>query len=503
MVTQGVLDFQYQPDTSKTGLSAIAGLPLYLDLAFRAGLVESLRRHMDVRRSGQGWTDEQVVLSLMLMNLSGGESVSDLEVLETDEGFSRLLRRVEQYGLGRRERREMERRWRKARQRSVPSASSVFRYLAEFAVAGPLGQMGKAVIPAPSAPLLGLQRVNAELVGYAQQCRPSATATLDMDATLVHSHKREALFCYQGMRAYQPHNVWWAEQGMMLHTEFRDGNVPAGHEQLRVLKETLAMLPAGVHKAQMRSDTAGYQQEVLEYCAGGKNERFGVIEFAVSADVTVAFRTAVRELKQEDWKPLRRIVGDQVVATEQQWAEVCFVPERAAKSKKQPEYRFLAIREPLRQPNLPGIQDSLPFAVEQFEAQPYKLFGVVTNRAGDGAEIIHWHRERCGKSEEAHAVMKEDLAGGRMPSGSFGENAAWWQIMVLALNLNALLKREALGEGWVNKRLKALRYALIGIPGKLVERSRGMIVRICSRHPAWEVLLRARGRILALPEPAG
>lgn len=503
MVTQGVLEFQYQSDTTQAGLTANGGLPLYLDLAFRSGLVESIRRHVGVRRGGQGWTDEQVVLALMLLNLAGGESVSDLEVLEADEGFSRLLRRVEQHGLRRRERREMERRWRKQRRRSVPSSSAVFRYLSAFAAEGYLGKMGTAVIPAPGAPLMGLRRVNTDLLRYAQQCRPSATATMDMDATLTATHKREALFCYQGMRAYQPHNVWWAEQRQMVHTEFRDGNVPAGHEQLRVLREALEMLPGGVERVLMRSDSAGYQQELLEYCGEGSHERFGVIEFAVSADVTEAFREAVRELEDEEWRPLHRHEKDALIATKQQWAEVCFVPSWAAKSKKQPEYRFLAIREPLEQPALPGMQTDLPFPVEEFDAQPYKLFGVVTNRPGDGEEIIRWHRERCGKSEEAHAVMKQDLAGGRLPSGSFGENAAWWQIMVLALNLNSLFKREALGEGWVSKRLKALRYALIGIPGRVISHAGALIVRISARHPAWEVLLRARGRILGLPLPAG
>jgi hypothetical protein len=144
----------------------------------------------------------------VLLNLAGGESVSDLEVLEADEGFSRLLRRVEQHGLSRQERRQMERRWRKERTRSVPSATAVFRYLAGFENEGYLAQAGRAVIPAPSQPLRGLRRVNAELVGYAQQVRPRASATLDMDATLSASNKREALLCYQGMRAYQPHNVW-------------------------------------------------------------------------------------------------------------------------------------------------------------------------------------------------------------------------------------------------------------------------------------------------------
>ena len=38
----------------------------------------------------------------------------------------------------------------------------------------------------------------------------------------------------------------------------------------------------------------------------------------------------------------------------------------------------------------------------------------------------------CGKGEEVHRVLKEDLAGGRLPSGQFGVNAAWWAIAVLA-----------------------------------------------------------------------
>ena len=49
--------------------------------------------------------------------------------------------------------------------------------------------------------------------------------------------------------------------------------------------------------------------------------------------------------------------------------------------------------------------------------------------------------------------MKEDLAGGHLPSARFSANAAWWGIMVLAFNLNSLMKRVALPEGWAPKRL--------------------------------------------------
>ena len=67
-------------------------------------------------------------------------------------------------------------------------------------------------------------------------------------------------------------------------------------QQLRVLIEALGRLPAGVEKVMLRSDTAGYQRELLRYCAEGRDERFGVIEFAVGVDVTAEFRRAVSEV---------------------------------------------------------------------------------------------------------------------------------------------------------------------------------------------------------------
>jgi hypothetical protein len=38
-----------------------------------------------------------------------------------------------------------------------------------------------------------------------------------MDATVVETEKEDALFSYKGYKAYQPHNVWWAEQELVLH----------------------------------------------------------------------------------------------------------------------------------------------------------------------------------------------------------------------------------------------------------------------------------------------
>ena len=97
-------------------------------------------------------------------------------------------------------------------------------------------------------------------------------------------------------------------------------------------------------------------------------------------------------------------------------------------------------------------------------------------------------------------MMKEDLAGGKLPSGLFGANAAWWHIMILALNLNSAMKRLVLGKSWVSKRLKAIRFALINLPGRVLNHARSLIVRLIGGHPSNGILFEMRRRILKLCE---
>jgi hypothetical protein len=100
-----------------------------------------------------------------------------------------VLRRVELHG-----------RTRKERRRAVPAPSAVFRYLGAFHDPEEEAKrvQGKAFIPAPAQALKALYRVNQELVAFKQARAPQKTATMDLDATLIETHKRLALFCYQG-----------------------------------------------------------------------------------------------------------------------------------------------------------------------------------------------------------------------------------------------------------------------------------------------------------------
>ena len=510
MVSQGVLPFDFVPETGRTDLTSRAGLPVYLDLAAVAGFRESIERHVRVRAAGQGWSDAQVITSLVLLNLAGGDSLEDLRVLEGDGGFGRVLRRTEMAGMRRRERRALERRFRKERKRSLPSPPAVHRYLSCFVDADAEFERGagRAYIPAASAALRGLRQVNADLLCSFQKWRPETHATLDMDATLVETHKEDALYCYKKFKAFQPLNTYWYEQGTVVHSEFRDGNVNAGFEQLRILQESLAMLPEGVKSVSMRSDTAGYQWDLIRYCAEGKDERFGVIDFAIGADVSTEFKKAVRRVEESEWKPIPRMKDGRIEDSEQEWAEVCFETGDSSLKKNGPCYRFVATREVLRQQELAGMesQQTLPFPTmamdDQAETVQYKVHGIVTNRLDmPGELLIQWYRGRCGRSEGEHAVMKEDLAGGKLPSKHFGMNAAWWAIMILALNLNVIMKTLVLGRGWERKRLKAIRFGFINAAGRVQERARRLCVRLQQASPVTELLVKARRRILELAQP--
>jgi hypothetical protein len=136
----------------------------------------------------------------------------------------------------------------------------VFRYLGAFHDAAEEAKrvVGKAFIPVPTEALKALYRVNQELVAFKQAKAPQQMATLDMDATL---HTRPtsvwAAFCYQGYAAYQPLTLYWHEQRVVVHSEFRDGNVPAGFDPVRVLKESLQALPQGVEQVCLRTATRG------------------------------------------------------------------------------------------------------------------------------------------------------------------------------------------------------------------------------------------------------
>jgi hypothetical protein len=125
-----------------------------------------------------------------------------------------------------------------------------------------------------------------------------------------------------------------------------------------------------------------------------------------------------------------------------------------------------------------------------FKAGRYKISGVVTNREMADEALLRWHYERCGHSEAAHGECKTDLGGMPFPSSdNFHANAAWWQLTVLAFNLQILLQRDflRLGTGPL-ARMKRLRFEFICLAGRVVKHARQWTIRVPADHPGLEAI---------------
>ena len=133
MMPQGLLPYKYHKTKKSSGLTAFAGLMPYLDLAYLSGLIKSIERHVNARSGHQGWSDREMLLSLILLNIAGGDVVNDINRLESDAGlckFYRWLRkRADAF-------QQDKSRWRKPSQRLFPSATAIFDYLRHFLLVG-------------------------------------------------------------------------------------------------------------------------------------------------------------------------------------------------------------------------------------------------------------------------------------------------------------------------------------------------------------------------------
>ena len=60
-MAQGILPFKYEIEKNTTGMTALAGLPVYLDLVKVSGLSKSIQKHC-----GKLWTNSRNCLAWIL-----------------------------------------------------------------------------------------------------------------------------------------------------------------------------------------------------------------------------------------------------------------------------------------------------------------------------------------------------------------------------------------------------------------------------------------------------
>lgn len=88
---QNLFSYQYQ-ETSKSAYTSLGGLPLFMEMAKVSGLSESL--HRSLKLNSQGWSDQEIIESIIQLNITGGECIEDIDRLEADKGLTHLTQNL-------------------------------------------------------------------------------------------------------------------------------------------------------------------------------------------------------------------------------------------------------------------------------------------------------------------------------------------------------------------------------------------------------------------------
>ena len=248
-----------------------AGL-LAIARAYRSlGIPSLVAAHLPLRKRQRGFTEAQMIESMVLLQSVGGDCPEDMHLLSKDACLAR--------GLG----------------YAPPKATAVREFLERFHNKGlerlrPEREAQKSFIFPSSVPVAALQEVQRGCVRriaklYEKQGQPQRIATIDQDATIVESHKQAAYYHYEEGRGYQPMVAVWAEADLVVADEFRDGNVPAKQAPLTCAKLAFAALPEMITQRFFRGDSACHENELLEWLKDPQREQEpgGRIGFAVSA----------------------------------------------------------------------------------------------------------------------------------------------------------------------------------------------------------------------------
>jgi hypothetical protein len=395
MIRQTILPFKIE--MTRDLITPHAGLALLGEFAVGLDLLPSVDRYLPKPGSGAGYKPSEYIFPLVLMLNGGGRSLEDIRQIRADEGLREIL--------------PLKR---------IPSSDAVGDWLRNMGANGGLS---------------GLERVNRNLLKRAMNHDGIKAYTLDIDATGIEAEKQMAKMTYKGFLGYMPIVGHLAENALVIGDEFREGNESPASRNLAFIKYCIRQMPKGKRISALRSDSAAYQAEIINYCEDNG------IRFAIGADLDRAVLTAIKAIPEDDWKPYQN--GS--------LAETIHSME-----KTDTAFRLIVIRRP--------YQGTL-FSKED---EKVKYTVIATNRTESAEELVAWYNQRGECSENRIKELKIGLGMERMPCGQLTANALFFRIGILAYNLFRLFTLTTLSPSWRRHQVQTIRWRLYQIAGKIV-----------------------------------
>jgi len=398
-ISSSLLPFKLASTDEK--ITSNAGLGLFGEFLHSQRLSTLIDENIRRFTSNHSYKPSEFVVPLLLMQHGGGRYIEDVREIANDEALLQLL------GIT-----------------AVPSSSAIGDWL--------------RFIGDVHGGLAGLSRCNQIVLKRALKKSCAKEFTLDIDATQIIGWKSEAEFTYKGEKGYMPIVGHIAETGLVIHDEFRDGNISPGTRNLQFIKQCCAKMPTGKRITRFRADGATYQSAVFNWCE--KNN----IRFAIGGHMDASVKTIIKELKESEWQKYQ---GSSSIAR----VTHCMGDTEKA-------FDLIIIRRPWQ----PDLLDQ-----DADDSKRYVL--VATNIKGNAKSIVSWYNQRGEASENRIKELKIGFSMEYMPCGTTKANAVYFRIGVLAYNLFKLFKMATMPKEWAKHTVQTIRWKFYNTAGKLVQ----------------------------------
>jgi len=395
MIRQTILPFKIE--MTRDMITPHAGLALLGEFAVGLGLLKSIDSSLPKPGSGAGYKPSEYIFPLVLMLNGGGRSLEDTRQIRDDDGLREVL--------------PLE---------HIPSSDACGDWLRNMGSTGGLD---------------GLKKVHQKLLKRGMKYDGIKEYTLDIDATGIEADKQTAKMTYKGFKGYMPIVGHLAENGLVLGDEFREGNESPSARNLSFIKHCARQMPKGKTITALRSDSAAYQAEIINYC-----EQEG-IHFVIGADLDEAVVGAIRAIPEKQWKPYKSgYIAETIHSME----------------KTEKAFRLTVLRRPYQSTFFADEDPSVKYTV------------IATNRTESAEDVVQWYNQRGECSENRIKELKIGFGMERMPCGQYEANAMFFRIGTLAYNLFRLFILKTLGASWHRHQVQTVRWRLYQTAGKIV-----------------------------------
>jgi hypothetical protein len=217
-------------------------------------------------------------------------------------------------------------------------------------------------------------------------------------------------------------------------------------------------------------DAEYYSHDVMDYLDEEK------VRWAIVVDEDEGVKKLIKGIREEEWAPYHT---QDEITTDREIAETVHAMNRGKSA-----FRVIALRWRERQGDL--------------FRNTYRYHCIATSMIEESPEGVVWKYNGRGQVENHIKEIKTGFGMEWMPSGDFGANAVYFGIGILTYNLFVAQKLLTMPDPYKTKTIKTIRWLLVEVGGKLVSRSRRMILRISTSLEKVRMYLEMRQRTFEL-----